>query len=167
VGADDQGLLDVGGLRGPGEPHGEAGDGDVGALVAFMEVVHQRVAADHDGDVLGEEGHRPVGAAVVDDPAGAVLRDPQLGGQNAIVHVAQVVRIAHRLHLDVHLGDARHQRGHPPRRGIFRNGEQRLLQRLARGKRHAAAAHLDDALREPLAHVGIAHRLQPREIGQR
>ena len=56
--ADHQRLLDVGGLRRPRQPHREPRRRDGDALVGLVQVVHQGVGANDDGQVLGEEGRR-------------------------------------------------------------------------------------------------------------
>ena len=94
MGADDQGLLDVGGFRGAGDEGAEdwRGEGAGEAVVGGVEVVDDFVGWHDQHEVLAEEVDDAEGKIAVVDPDGGVFGDGELAGEDGDVEVGQVVR---------------------------------------------------------------------------
>ncbi len=108
VRANDQRLLDVGGLRRPGQKHAEARPFDVNSGVGVVHRVHQGSGRQHDAQMLHDEGQRPMTQLGVGQPDGAALGHAEFGLDQGKIQVAQVVGIGDGGQVQGRLADARH-----------------------------------------------------------
>jgi len=98
VGAEDQGLFDVGGFGGAGDEGGEAVGGDGGfeegdAVVSLVHVGDDIAAVDDEGEVLGDKGKRAMEHLRFGNPAGAVFGYAEMGRKDGEVDVFECVRV--------------------------------------------------------------------------
>ena len=102
---DDQGLLDIGGLRGAGDKQAEAGALEANALVRMLHGVDDLSRGDDQNQMLGDDedgAMRPQAASR--QPYRTVLGDPELAGQDCKIDTLELVRPFHGR--GIHGGDA-------------------------------------------------------------
>ena len=105
MGADDQTLLDVRGLRRPGDEVSAPQPGEINPGIGAFHIRHDVPALDDQDEVPRQEKEGPMAERVGVDPDSSVLGDSELASNDGQVDVRALMGIGFRFGIEFSLSD--------------------------------------------------------------